>query len=314
MRPTISNLFSNKLSKVSMQNGYINIPCPKVFSFTDDEQRTESIEFLNWISDLVFNKEQKVQLDFTELKEIMAGPAVALFAEVTRAQLIKGQDIISIIEPTNKEVRALFNDTQLTQALAPGGHRKLIDLFDSNSNFQSGTEPDKYILSSVLNIIEQGIEFKRPEVKLFKRSIEEAMLNVIHHAYESLTEDQYSGIGRRWWQYVQVDKEKQIIYFVIYDMGAGIPSTIKMALGIKKDDDLLVASAMKLGVTRYTNDSGRGNGSETIKKAADIKDESKILVFSEKGMLYINKESSNIASILSETPINGTLIEFKIAY
>lgn len=133
-------------------------------------------------------------------------------------------------------------------------------------------------------------------------AINEAILNIAHHAYEL-------GVLTRWWQYIYIRDNR--LHFVIYDKGKGIPSSFRSnGQYTTLADEVIIAKAMERGITS-TGVSGRGNGSENIKKPVKQLDKDTMWIISGRGF-YRFSEDKNIQ--LSNMPVNleGTLISWQI--
>ncbi|BCV49592.1 hypothetical protein [Shewanella algae] len=279
----------------------------------DSEIARRTLNFLNTVGELTLIHGLRLHLDFSNVINITAAASVLIFAEISRAQLITDQsNIITFSLPKSEEQEKLFKATGLYKAIMPGTSRKLVKLFDEDHAYQSGIDPNKFLVSTLLHLHRDGLELSKPEARIISKGIQEAMLNVIHHAYLNES-DPKSGIGRRWWQFVHCDSEEKRVSFIIYDKGISIPKTIKnVMIGTHSDADA-VEYAFRKGVTRLTGTT-RGKGSQDIKDAAKVKDRSTLLVMSGKGIYFIDNEKD--AKIKDELPyeINGTMIEWSIPY
>lgn len=279
----------------------------------DNEIARSTLNFLNTIGELTLIHGFKLHLDFSYVANVTAAASVLIFAEISRAQLLTNQsDVITFTLPKSEVQAKLFKSSGLYKAIMPGTSRKLVKLFDDDHAYQSGVDPNKFLASTLMHLYKGGLELSRPESKVVSKGIQEAMLNVIHHAYLNQT-DPESGIGKRWWQYVHYDSEEQRVNFIIYDKGESIPKTIKNALFGNHSDADAIEYAFRKGVTRLTGTT-RGKGSQDIKDAAKVKDRSTLLVMSGKGIYFIDNEKDD--KIKAELPyeINGTMIEWSIPY
>ena len=137
------------------------------------------------------------------------------------------------------------------------------------------------------------------------------MLNVLHHAYEGEIKE---SICNRWWQCSYYDDENKILIFIIYDNGKGIPLSIQEIVPQSMDDGEKIEYVMKSGISRMTNDIKRGTGYDDILKLIDISDKSKLLVYSGKGIYYLDKAAKISKCGVHQQSVNGTLIEWQIPY
>ncbi|MCU7974904.1 hypothetical protein L5M43_06375 [Shewanella sp. SW36] len=279
------------------------------------EKVRKTLNFFATISKICLVRREKLHIDFSNLQNFTAAASVLLFSEITRAQLVTEiADVVTFTLPKTPDVLKLFRGFGLYKAIMPGGNRKLINLFDDDHPYQSGTDPNKFLISTILNLKNQGLELSNPETRIIHRGIQEAMLNVIHHAYEHET-DVSSGIGSRWWQLSFCKHDSKSVAFIIYDKGISIPESIagKLPVNITTDAEA-IEFAFQKGVTRYTDKPTRGKGSEDIKDVTTVKDNSKLLVYSGNGMYYINRERGDTRKLSLPASINGTMIEWLIPY
>tara|TARA_R110001583_G_scaffold52051_2_gene161893 strand:- start:213 stop:1169 length:957 start_codon:yes stop_codon:yes gene_type:complete len=280
-------------------------------SFPSSAKRT--INFINALSDITLKQGGKVHIDFSSLHSLTASASVLLFAEITRIQLVTDiVDVITFTWPMDEDFTKLLKTSGLYKAIIPGTHRKIVKLFDDDHPYQSGIDPNKFLISTLLSLHKNGLELSKPEAKVISKGIQEAMLNVIHHAYLDF-EDQQAGIGSRWWQLSHCDTVKKVVTFIIYDKGASIPATISDLLNTPCTDADAIEYAFTKGITRLLGTT-RGKGSQDIKDAAKVKDSSTLLVMSGKGVYLL--DNNNGSKIKSELPhaINGTMIEWSIPY
>ncbi|MCS6153651.1 ATP-binding protein [Shewanella baltica] len=307
-----------EFNPTELENGILQIQAPVemcLYSILEGniEVARSTLNFLSTIADVTLLQHGYLHLDFSLVTKITAAASVLIFAEITRAQLATNQsDVITFSLPKSLEQAKLFKASGLYKAIMPGTSRKLIKLFDDNHSYQSGVDPNKFLVSTLLNLHNNGLELTTPEAKLISKGIQEAMLNVIHHAYFE-NQDQRLGIGSRWWQLVHCDPREKRVTFIIYDKGASIPSTIRPSSSVNLSDADAIEYAYTKGVTRLVGTT-RGKGSEDIKDAAKVKDKSTLIVMSGRGMYFIDNGSGN--GLKSPLPhnINGTLIEWSIPY
>ena len=312
---------------IKYKNDCVLLKAPVVFCIYPNEvgdiecdaHVKSTMECLSRLTDLIYKESLNVHLDFSVLQYMGEAASVILFAEITRAQLItKNKNIVLLTLPVNTALRSRFNKTDLNKAISPGGFRKISSLFDDNNHYQSGTDPNKFNASTLLGVISQGVDFSKPESKLFSRGVSEAMLNVIHHAYpegEVHNEyDMYSEVGNRWWQYSYYDVAKKKLVFIIYDKGIGIPCSIGCIAPQDMNDGEKIEFVMRKGITRFIEDSKRGTGYGDILKLAEISDKSRLLVYSDEGIYYLDRAKNISKCGINKFRVNGTLIEWQIPY
>lgn len=295
----------------------VQVKAPEVLCIYREEYHDETLAFLDEFDTYIFNEFLYVELDLSEVKEITAAAALVLFAKVTRCQscLPAGayrfpDQVISIIHPKMKAVKARFVSSGLWAAIKPGGQKKLERLWsDWDNPYKTGNDPSRQF-EDIIGHLRQ--EFGVLPTRIVG-ALQECYLNIAHHAYESFKAD--SGFNEfmigRWWQYASINPVSGKMAIIIYDMGAGIPATIRSIQG-GVSDCTSIQYAMRPGVTRF-NIQGRGKGFSDIKRPIDSNASAEyLLVYSGRGEVayksgQILKEDSHTHSI------GGTLIEWAFA-
>jgi len=120
-------------------------------------------------------------------------------------------------------------------------------------------------------VLDNNIQLKTASDKKIFRALSEAMLNVHHHAYTGVKYQvgRHSTIKGRWWLGGSFLKKDELLSFVMYDIGSGIPSTMPRNYhsfvetftpkGETLDDAELILLATKRGKTS-TKKGHRGRG------------------------------------------------------
>lgn len=281
---------------------------PDKLCIYDPSHRIPTLNFLDLFTKIAIREKQNIEVDLSNLSDITASAALLLFAETTATQLITNNaDSIRFKLPKDKGLKKQFRDTSLFSALKPGLERKLDNLWKTNSNFQSGTNPEKCI-EPTIRLLENTSREKVP--KKLNTAISEAMLNVTHHAYRAFRNTP-SAIDNRWWQYCFIKDGR--LAFLIYDRGSGIAQGVRYAKNTPAVDDCdLIAAAMSKGFSRF-NIQGRGQGSEDMKKPAQYHKEDYLAIMSNKGRyLFSSKEKEPLVQNLAYS-FRGTLAEWSFA-
>ncbi len=301
--------------------GRVKINSPKILCVyilesdkSSEEKAKLTLNFFSIITDICLKQGVRLHLDFTRLQRITASAALMLFSEISRIQLVTDTpDVITFTEPSEPACKQVFRKTGLYRAIMPGTYRKLVGLFDEDQPFQSGDDPNKFLISSLLALNKQGLELSKPEVKVVSKGIQEAMLNVMHHAYAN-EEKPNSGIGTRWWQLCLCNPSKKEISFIIYDKGSSIPISIRDRLAPDATDADCIEFAFRKGVSRFSDRPERGKGSEDIRQVATVRVNSSLLVMSGQGMYYVNSTLVDVVKLAVPLSVGGTLVEWSIPY
>lgn len=296
-----------------LKNGRIHLTAPADFCIYQQD-RADVLKYLSIIGTFTIEEEKPLHLDFSEIETMGAAVSVMLFAEITRAQLSTGiSNIITYTLPRNIDIRKQFTKTGLLRAIKQGGQKKIDELFKENDVFQSGTDPDMFTLPIIEKLEWCGVTLSRQHKKLFSRGTQEAMLNVIHHAYDN-TEVPLSGIGRRWWHAIFINNKTKKLVLIIYDKGQGIPRSMSGTNFPFFHQGQIIKHVIPKGVTRFKENPERGKGTQDIVQVMEIEDKSVLLIYSDRGLYIRNSDGEEVACEESKHSINGTLVEWQIPY
>lgn len=269
-------IYLNDSKQLQLKRGNpdrVYIKSPEHLCLYREEYHDKTLAFFDEFDTRVFNNLMYVELDFSHLKSLTASAALVLFAKITRCQscLPAGyfsfpDKIISMKLPDDKKIKGMFSSTGLWAAIKPGGQKKLDKLWsDWGNSYKTGNDPSRQfeeVISSLHSRV--GVLPKR-----IVAALQESYLNIAHHAYEAFKKDPLFNdfmVGR-WWQYAHLHPETGRLIIIIYDMGSGIPNTIRSIQGGVSDCSS-IQYAMREGITRF-NVQGRGKGFEDIKRPID---------------------------------------------
>lgn len=296
------------------------LDCPKRLCVYSDEDRSETLIFLKKIDVIVIKNGENLTLDFTNVEYASAAATVLLFAIVSRAQLLtKNHSALRFKFPKKEENpngHRWIVSTGLSAALVANTFKKLEKLVDEKRLYQSAVEPFDHWLKTVMTIQEKAL-LEPDAFALMSSALNEAILNVSYHAYESSEFDaQLKEFGgKRWWQCSWYSKEKNTVVFIICDLGLGIHKSFSPALmqTVPVPETKSVETALSSGQSRYLN-AGRGNGSEDIKRpiGSGCAESERLLVLT--GHARYRYNSSDGMPTCERLPehIPGTLIEWSL--
>ncbi|KQB10084.1 hypothetical protein CGU03_03155 [Vibrio metoecus] len=266
-------------------------------------QRNYTLNLLSNISNAIFVQKVKVYLDLTGCPKISAAALVMLFAESTRARIACKDDTVFTIKfPKN------FRNAAWEEAVGVS-YNKYASLFDCDHTFQTVSEPDKAMVSILKLLHRSGVKLDKQDTRLFTKGVNEAMLNVINHAYSDQAEP-LGGIGRRWWQACWKHKrqEQEILVYIIYDVGCGMLGSLPHEPGETTIQHML--RVMEYGVSR-TQELDRGKGTRNMEEATDIRDNSLIFIGTNRAV-YTKVEGKPAVVHENLLPFVGTLVEWQI--
>jgi len=301
----------NQRLKPKNQKGVVHFTVIEPLCVYGKEHRDYTLNLMRNISGRTVGDFTPIHIDLTNCPKITASASVMLFAEISRARIATENDnIVTISLPQEPELQALLHSIGWVKAIN-AGCREQNSLFDNNEIFQTLSDPGKAMASLLLSLRNSGITLTSIEAKIFTKGVNEAMLNVLHHAY-SHEKHPLGGIGRRWWQccYTVVkNNEPEKMVYIIFDLGQGILSSLPKD-DINESIQAHIIRAMSKGVT-CTGEKDRGKGSQNMKDAMSIRENS-ILFIASNNVVYSKKMAKEPESEESTIPFIGTLVEWQI--
>ncbi|WP_210468653.1 hypothetical protein [Vibrio crassostreae] len=300
------------------------IPAPERICVYDDRTTGETYDLLKSLNNLSLAEGKLVTLDLSKVQYITAAASLLLFATINTCQLMTGNpNAIKCIFPRsdlNSEGHKYIVKTGLGRALHSGSLEKLEDLLQSKIYYQSGLNPIELLIVT-LSIFEQSLTPVQSELLI--SGIGEAMLNVTHHAYKkkgSKTEidpvkkDIVDSMGERWWQCAWADPESHSWTFIICDIGLGVSQTYKRELpnfGGALSEIEALKEAFSQGNSRFIG-SGRGNGSEDMKRPIEVGAKEELLIYSS-GYKYVYNSNMTQAVVMPlGRYFHGTLVQWTL--
>lgn len=253
-------------------------------------------------------------VDLSRVVHISVAAALVLFANISRIRLLTNRtEYVRIVWPTNEKARERFLRGGITQAISTPV-KKLDLMLDRGCPYSTATSPRDHYAETCRYAKRH---FDVDHEGMFA-ALQEAMINVGEHAYKG------SGVNNkvlrdRFWQLCGIKDNK--LYFAFYDMGTGIPYTMRKAdpTTYAVPDHDHIAYAMTDGISS-TGEPGRGRGSEDIKrplsafvnKGIDAPEMSYLLLISGRGVcIYRSKDELPETSTVAP-PLKGTLLEWSL--
>lgn len=226
------------------------IVVPNLLIAEKAEQRQQILGIVSQIEHRLRSRSHRVKLDFSQVKKIFPGGMLLLLAALSQlADAYAGK--ISARCPPNSLSAQLLNHfglagkLKVNLALSRPTHASVLAW-----SFLTGSQAAGEQVTALLNRYREGTNAAIPE-GLFA-VLTEALTNVRQHAYKDLPQVQES--WRKWWLFARYEEPKPdapgSLYIAIYDIGAGIPTTMRNKL--KKNEivvDLLDKSGRLLSLS-----------------------------------------------------------------
>lgn len=299
------------------------VRAPERICIYEISSRLQTLSFLNDVETLFVIEKTNIVIDLTKTDYASAAASLLFFAIINRAYFLSQRNNqIRFLFPKksdNEKGHRYIIRTGLARALLANTLEKLDELTSEGAFFQSAVDPDKHTVTT-LALLSATANFTKDQLYLLSMGIGEAMLNVSHHAYETVGRSDFTADlvrlgGKRWWQCSWYDPEEGKAVFIICDLGIGIA---KSYTSLKEgnhgiDETSLVREALSCGRSKYDG-SGRGNGSEDIKRPVGqgCTENETLLVLSGNSQYYYTSATTEPLCYHLKEYIPGTLIEWSL--
>ena len=298
---------------------WISAKAPKEIDLFNVERRRLTADFFSNLRRHSRRSGVGVIVDLSDVKKIKPTGAVMLMAELE--QLFAGQSETTIRvhraqDPIIHAVMCQIGIYPWEQNPMPEAEREDVRHWRSATGVATEGEKGGSILAAY-----EGRLADKLTSDLYA-GIVEAMTNTVHHAYAGQKGNELKQfIGRRWWALSQ-ERDSQLTV-AICDLGVGIPhslprsatfasSTVRSvwkALGLDRSDASAIKVALELGRTS-TGLVGRGRGLSEIVEAADLSEDGRVLISSNKGV-FVSAGGKSYAHNHSHS-IHGTLVHWTV--
>lgn len=316
--------YKNK-PQTSKENKPHPIQAPEFIELRNETSHKETCEFIDTIRHRAIDG-LPIEIDFTKTKRVYTCGTLLLLAEIDRLRRILGEKLdIKANYPGDLTVEKVFQQIGLLKLLGLQERQSITEDDKTVYNWRAatGTAVDLMLADPMF----RGIKEKLPVgYRSIVRGVEEAMTNVIHHAYELPRNDrldQYpASKEKRWWVFAEV--LDGWLHVVMCDLGIGIPRSLPttwteavagiMSLQIsgKRKNTALVKRSFKVGKTR-TELRHRGKGLKDIRQAAIALKGTLWLTTNQVQLGYdFSKDKPSATSGYYDESIMGTIIQWSI--
>ena len=292
----------------------------------NEEQRKLILDVIFNIQKSLENSNDRIKIDFSKVSHIYPGGMLILIAWIQLFHHIFPGRIFASC-PSGSLAGQLINHFGIGSILGVNPFlNKPHDDSVVNWNYLTGTIAEGEKINNLLDKYREKTNAEIPE-GLFA-ALTEALVNVRHHAYEgSVIHEDF----QKWWlfsQYVEpIDKNPGGLYIAIYDIGMGIPytmkrqiekgeiildmidkfgSVLKLSNGTLLDKNLLSEAVEKK--RSQTGQPHRGNGLPEMRELVESTTNGRLCIISGKAQYtsFGGKNRGQAHSIHSKFP--GTLL------
>ena len=265
-----------------------------------------------------------VYIDFRKIKHLSATAALVLAAELDRWNNLPGRRQLQSVDvhEWNDTVRTLLREMGFFQLLhVPGyvANRESNDHAVSYVKFRTGNRSEGKAINRLRRQNLEPLVGELPKRHHLFNAVSEAMTNVVQHAYKYR---RHRPNRPNWWLAASSDRSTSQASIIIYDQGAGIPSTLPrttpdvLKLFQKDDHARMIQAAHDLKRTA-SKEPHRGHGLDrNVRGYLNVLDcEASYRVVSLRGEYTYtrNREGETQHTLKSHSePLNGTLIEWRV--
>jgi hypothetical protein len=295
------------------------VEAPPTIDLFDREDRCAAADFLSELRDNSRRPGVGLIIDLRQVTKVLPTGAVMLLAELDRLYAGQPESTLRLYRPKNEVIHAVFCQIGVYQSdnsLGPEADRDDVKHWRSATGVASEGDKGGAILEAYEGRLAENLTSD------LYAGIVEAMTNTVHHAYvgrQGFELKQF--IGRRWWALSQERDDELTV--AICDLGIGIPRSLPRSatftsdavrrawkrLGLDRSDASAIKVAVELGRTS-TGQKGRGRGLSEIVEAADLSEEGRVLISSNKGV-FVSVNGKSYARNHSHS-IRGTLIHWTV--
>lgn len=203
---------------------------PPILTAEKLDLREKILSIISQIESRLRGERYRIKLDFSKVRRIFPGGMLILIAALRRLADIYPGRIHARCPPQSLAAQllnhfGLANALGVTQHLSTPKHRSVVEW-----QHLVGTQADGDRVKVLLDNYRQHTQADIPD-ELFL-VLTEGLTNVAHHAYPANCE--IDGEHRKWWlfaRFVEPTATQQgSIYIAIYDLGVGIPATLRPKL------------------------------------------------------------------------------------
>lgn len=263
-------------------------------------------------------------IDLREVERLTLDGALPLVAEYHRSIVLSPNFRPTIFDGEwPEQVRALLEElgfyqlVRAKQRVASGSNPLAGGL--RFVRFRSDELVDPDLAEELINDLAAAAGDAPESIEAYEGLIE-AIKNVRQHAYlEEAAPPSVVTIVRRWWAAGAYDPSRQVLQFIVYDQGYGIPATlpkrefweaVRAICPVEFDDADVIVGALEHGRTR-TKQHGRGNGLWTICSVVDHLPGSSVRIVSGRGeVTYAGP--SDVRRKRHPNPFCGTLVQWTL--
>jgi hypothetical protein len=279
----------------------------------------ETLTFLVRLrEELLAGRKYNVLIDLSPLEEISLPAAVVLLAEVSRCLLyVRSHKKIRGNYPKTDRAQQILADIGFFAAFGAKKPRPLIPKSDRvYVRTACGNQSDGRYTRQFLALFHRVMGLPVVASKRLYSALLECMDNVKSHAYDVADKTGPDTIGE-WWLCGFADPIRQQLALVFYDLGVGIPGTIKRRRSLRFrhylnfTDSKILRRAVVTGLSSSSS-ARRGTGLPSLREFVDVAPGGFLRVISGKADFTYERRPARISVKDIDPGIAGSLIVWTV--
>lgn len=297
--------------KINIQKP-VTIKSPRTLKFLDKASREELDNFIGKIRQHL-ESGRKIKIDFSETTELFPCGTIIFIShvDVLRHQYV---NMITCTYPEDDVVEQLFQHIGLLSWFGLSSRKKINHDKVKYWHFHSGINVNPETFKDLTLYVKEIINHKDKE--LFADCLNEAVTNTHNHAYKDTHNFIQDRSLQKWWMFSFLKEDR--LGVVIYDLGMGIPASIRAKPDLRDrfkirnySDKVLIKQVVSSNLSR-TKLGYRGKGfPEMLEFARNIPDGFFSVWSGKAGFEHCSKSTHTTAieeKALDITRLRGTLI------
>lgn len=301
---------------IQARSGARTLKAPEVLDLAN--QTEDTLSFLNELTAIYTAPGwSKLIVDLRPATRISTDAAIVLLAKITHAAKSYRRCRLFYFAPKNKAVNELLRKIGFYDHF-PLFHKRYCHLNSLKRTFvhyRTGRLVDSTPIGELVEQFNEVMHWSSTHKKGLYNALIECLTNVLGHAYPEGYSDS-DWIRHRWWIVGQRDVETGEIWFCCYDLGVGIPKTIRFRLRDQPwllgptDEELIVKGVVEGAFSRMKLPT-RGKGLPVLRRFVVAAQDGELLIVSHQSRCQFPHSGPPKTSRL-HVPLHGTLIVWSL--
>ncbi|MDO6384692.1 ATP-binding protein [Uliginosibacterium sp. 31-12] len=284
------------------------VHAPRVFRLIDEDNRRVLLHFLRMIEEQLLAK-CRVKINFAETEELHPCGTLYFLAHIDRWRGLYG-DKVSCNYPRDKVVEELFQHVGLLEQMQLSPRLTVSHERVKHWHFFKGSHATPQYWQQLMEGAIPDVD--HPHRGMFGDCLNEAVTNVVQHAYEYPSGRRVRAPDSSWWMFSKPQDGK--LFVVVCDLGIGIPAHLRdrpdladyLAGRVWRDGKMIEAA---VGSERSgTQLAHRGKGLPEMLDFCKNLSSGGLAIYSSKGSYRYSASDGVDRRGKFQRPIKGTLV------